>query len=207
MEFRQLESRGIQSDTGARTLSNVNRLSVEQERINERALSLLRRNRERRELLRRQQDRRRYERLPEQSLDVPVEHRYVRNNEETHQFQAERGQQRRKRVRHAKKVVSHKRHTPSELALYEIRKYQRSTELLISKIPFARLVKEVTDQFTTEDQQLRWQSMAILALQEASEAYLVGLLEHTNLLALHARRITIMRKDMQLARRIRGQFL
>nr|2LY8_A Chain A, Budding yeast chaperone Scm3 [Saccharomyces cerevisiae] len=56
---------------------------------------------------------------------------------------------------------------------------------LISKIPFARLVKEVTDEFTTKDQDLRWQSMAIMALQEASEAYLVGLLEHTNLLALH----------------------
>nr|6QLD_a Chain a, Histone H3-like centromeric protein CSE4 [Saccharomyces cerevisiae S288C] len=90
------------------------------------------------------------------------------------------------------------------LALYEIRKYQRSTDLLISKIPFARLVKEVTDEFTTKDQDLRWQSMAIMALQEASEAYLVGLLEHTNLLALHAKRITIMKKDMQLARRIRG---
>lgn len=205
MEYRPLESRGIQSDTGARTLSNVNRLSVEQERINERALSLLRRNRERRELLRLQQDRRRYERIPEQSFGVSVEHRYV--SEPAHQFQVERRQQRRKRVRHTKKITSHKRHTPSELALQEIRKYQRSTELLISKIPFARLVKEVTDQFTTEEQQLRWQSMAILALQEASEAYLVGLLEHTNLLALHARRITIMRKDMQLARRIRGQFL
>nr|2L5A_A Chain A, Histone H3-like centromeric protein CSE4, Protein SCM3, Histone H4 [Saccharomyces cerevisiae] len=80
-------------------------------------------------------------------------------------------------------------------------------KLLISKIPFARLVKEVTDEFTTKDQDLRWQSMAIMALQEASEAYLVGLLEHTNLLALHAKRITIMKKDMQLARRIRGQFL
>ncbi|QLQ80155.1 hypothetical protein HG537_0D01560 [Torulaspora globosa] len=200
MEYRPLESRGIQSDTGGRILSNVNRLSVEQERINERALSLLRRNRERRELLRREQDRRRYERIREESVDLPVENRYV--SEET-----ERRQQRRKRVRHTKKIQSQKRHTPSELALHEIRKYQRSTELLISKIPFARLVKEVTDQFTTEEQQLRWQSMAILALQEASEAYLVGLLEHTNLLALHARRITIMRKDMQLARRIRGQFL
>ncbi|CCH62132.1 hypothetical protein TBLA_0G01890 [Henningerozyma blattae CBS 6284] len=97
--------------------------------------------------------------------------------------------------------------TPSQLAEYEIKKYQRSTELLMSKIPFARLVKEVTDEFTLDEQQFRWQSMAILALQEASEAYLVGLLDHTNLLALHARRITIMKKDMQLARRIRGQFI
>lgn len=100
-----------------------------------------------------------------------------------------------------------KRFTPSELALYEINKYQHSTGLLLSKIPFAKLVKEVTDEFTYSGEDLRWQSMAILALQEASEAYLVGLLEHTNLLALHAKRVTIMRKDMQLARRIRGQFI
>lgn len=96
---------------------------------------------------------------------------------------------------------------PSNLALYEIRKYQRSTDLLLSKIPFARLVKEVADTFTFENEDLHWNSMAILALQEASEAYLVGLLEHSNLLALHAKRVTIMKKDIQLARRIRGQFI
>lgn len=99
------------------------------------------------------------------------------------------------------------RYRPSDLALYEIRKYQQSTDLLISKIPFARLVKEVTDNFILENQHLQWHSMAILALQEASEAYLVGLLEHANLLALHAKRITLMKKDVQLARRIRGQFI
>lgn len=207
MELKQLDrNASIHSDSGARTLSNVNRLSVEQQRINERALSLLQRNRERRELLRRQQDRRRFERVPERQYIQPAEHRYALD-EVTRKRDELRRQQRKRKVRVNKKVSSHSKHTPSELALYEIRKYQRSTELLISKIPFARLVKEVTDQFTTEEQQLRWQSMAILALQEASEAYLVGLLEHTNLLALHAKRITIMRKDMQLARRIRGQFL
>lgn len=99
------------------------------------------------------------------------------------------------------------KYKPSNLALYEIRKYQQSTELLISKIPFARLVKEVTDNFVAEGQDLHWQSMAIMALQEASESYLVGLLEHGNLLALHAKRITLMKKDVQLARRIRGQFI
>ncbi|SMN17776.1 similar to Saccharomyces cerevisiae YKL049C CSE4 Centromere protein that resembles histone H3, required for proper kinetochore function [Maudiozyma saulgeensis] len=96
---------------------------------------------------------------------------------------------------------------PSNLALYEIRKYQRSTDLLLSKIPFSRLVKEVADSFTFENEDLHWNSMAILALQEASEAYLVGLLEHANLLAIHAKRVTIMKKDIQLARRIRGQFI
>lgn len=209
MEYRQLDnSASIHSDSGARTLSNVNRLSVEQQRINERALSLLQRNRERRELLRRQQDIQRYERIPERLVASPTEHRYAQgSNTIPRRPDEQRRQQRKKRIRSTKKSSSQNKHTPSELALYEIRKYQRSTELLISKIPFARLVKEVTDQFTTEEQQLRWQSIAILALQEASEAYLVGLLEHTNLLALHAKRITIMRKDMQLARRIRGQFL
>lgn len=99
------------------------------------------------------------------------------------------------------------RYRPSDLALYEIRKYQQSTDLLISKIPFAKLVKEITDNFVYENQHLHWHSMAILALQEASEAYLVGLLEHANLLAIHGKRITLMKKDIQLARRIRGQFI
>lgn len=94
---------------------------------------------------------------------------------------------------------------PSDLALYEIRKYQRSTELLVSKLPFSRLVKEVAESFT--DTELHWNSNAILALQEASEAYLVGLLDHANLLAIHAKRVTLMKKDVQLARRIRGQFI
>ena len=96
---------------------------------------------------------------------------------------------------------------PSDLALYEIRKYQRSTDLLISKLPFARLVKEVAESFTSDDSELHWNSHAILALQEASEAYLVGLLDHANLLAIHAKRVTLMKKDVQLARRIRGQFI
>lgn len=180
------------------------KLSVEQERINERAFSLLQRNRERRGFIQRQQERERYE-GPARSL---INHgrsnilKTERRRKEEPQIRP-----RRPRVKSSRRASHKTRHTPSEQALYEIRKYQRTTELLISKIPFARLVREVTEQFTTEEQQLRWQSMAVLALQEASEAYLVGLLEHTNLLALHAKRITIMRKDMQLARRIRGQFL
>lgn len=52
---------------------------------------------------------------------------------------------------------------------------------------------------------LRFQSSAILALQEAAEAYLVGLFEDTNLCAIHAKRVTIMPKDIQLARRLRGE--
>ncbi|KAK0166265.1 hypothetical protein PV328_004701 [Microctonus aethiopoides] len=76
------------------------------------------------------------------------------------------------------------------------------TELLIRKLPFQRLVREIAQDFKTD---LRFQSSAVMALQEASEAYLVGLFEDTNLCAIHAKRVTIMPKDIQLARRIRGE--
>jgi len=77
------------------------------------------------------------------------------------------------------------------VALREIRKYQKSTELLIRKAPFQRLVREIAQDFKND---LRFQSTAVLALQEASEAYLVGLFEDTNLCAIHAKRVTIMPK-------------
>lgn len=94
------------------------------------------------------------------------------------------------------------RFRPGTVALREIRRYQKSTELLIRKLPFQRLVREVAQEMKTD---LRFQAAAIMALQEASEAYLVGLMEDTNLCCIHARRVTIMPKDMQLARRIRGE--
>ena len=96
------------------------------------------------------------------------------------------------------------RYRPGTVALRQIRKYQKSTELLIRKLPFQRLVREIAQDFKTD---LRFQSNACLALQEAAEAYLVGLFEDTNLCAIHAKRKTIMPKDMQLARRIRGERL
>ena len=96
------------------------------------------------------------------------------------------------------------RFRPGTVALREIRKYQRTTELLIRKLPFQRLVREIAQEFKHE---LRFQGTAILALQEASEAYLVGLFEDTNLCAIHAKRVTIMPKDIALARRIRGERL
>merc|ERR1712115_585329 len=74
--------------------------------------------------------------------------------------------------------------------------------LLEEKLPFQRLVREIAQDFKTD---LRFQSAAIGAFQEASEAYLVGLMEDTNLCAIHAKRVTIMPKDIQLARRIRGE--
>ena len=95
-----------------------------------------------------------------------------------------------------------RRYKPNTVALREIRKYQKSTELLIGKLPFQRLVREIAQDFKTD---LRFQGSAVLALQEAAEAYLVGLFEDTNLCAIHAKRVTIMPKDIQLARRIRGE--
>nr|XP_015636979.1 histone H3.3 [Oryza sativa Japonica Group] len=126
------------------------------------------------------------------------------------------------------------RYRPGTVALREIRKYQKSTELLIRKLPFQRLVRENCQEFKGEiytfccanvlvlshtcskliafchtvlfvQTDLRFQSHAVLALQEAAEAYLVGLFEDTNLCAIHAKRVTIMPKDIQLARRIRGE--
>merc|ERR1712091_995 len=94
------------------------------------------------------------------------------------------------------------RYGPGTVALREIRRYQKSTELLLRKLPFQRLVREIAQDFKTD---LRFQSSAVSALQEASEAYLVGLFEDTNLCAIHAKRVTIMPKDIQLARRIRGE--
>ncbi|XVE61622.1 hypothetical protein DITRI_Ditri06bG0055200 [Diplodiscus trichospermus] len=84
-----------------------------------------------------------------------------------------------------------------EQALGEIRKYQKSTVLLIRKLPFQN--REIAQDFKTE---LRFQSHAVLALQEAEEAYLVGLFQDTNLCAINAKRVAIMPKDIQLARRI-----
>mmetsp|Transcript_1182 Transcript_1182/g.1617 ORF Transcript_1182/g.1617 Transcript_1182/m.1617 type:complete len:138 (-) Transcript_1182:146-559(-) len=95
------------------------------------------------------------------------------------------------------------RYRPGTVALREIRRYQKSTELLIRKLPFQRLVREIAQDYKTD---LRFQQSAVLALQEASEAYLVGLFEDTNLCALHAKRSTIVPRDMLLARKLRSEY-
>jgi len=99
-------------------------------------------------------------------------------------------------------VKKPRRFRPGTVALREIRRYQASTALLLRKLPFQRLIKEIVQEYMTD---IRFQSTALLALQEAAEAYLVGLFEDTNLCAIHAKRVTIMPRDMQLARRIRGE--
>jgi histone H3/H4 len=116
------------------------------------------------------------------------------------------------------------RFRPGTVALREIRRYQKSTELLIRKLPFQRLVREIaqdfkvsrfpslfptleqdSDRLTITQTDLRFQSSAVMALQEAAEAYLVSLFEDTNLAAIHAKRVTIQPKDLALARRLRGE--
>ena len=99
-------------------------------------------------------------------------------------------------VKHAR------RYRPGTVALREIRRYQKSTELLMRKLPFQRLVREIAQENKND---LRFQGTAILALQEATEAYMVSLFEDTNLAAIHAKRVTIMPKDIALARRLRGE--
>lgn len=94
------------------------------------------------------------------------------------------------------------RYRPGTVALREIRKYQKSTENLIRKLPFQRLVREIAQDFKND---LRFQATAISAMQESAEAYLVSLFEDTNLCAIHAKRVTILPKDLQLARRMRGE--
>lgn len=94
------------------------------------------------------------------------------------------------------------RYRPGTVALREIRRYQKSTELLIRKLPFQRLVREIAQEYKTE---CRFTAGSMLALQEASEAYLAGLFEDSQLCAIHAKRVTVMPKDMALARRLRGE--
>ena len=94
------------------------------------------------------------------------------------------------------------RYRPGTVALREIRRYQKSTELLVRKAPFQRLVREICQHIKSD---AKIQSNALLAKQEASEAYTVGLFEDTNLCSIHAKRVTIMPKDIALVRRIRGE--
>ncbi len=94
------------------------------------------------------------------------------------------------------------RNKPGTVALRQIRKYQKSTDLLIPKQPFARLIREIA---SSRRDDTRFTSSSVAALQEAAESYLTSLFEDTNLACIHAKRITIMPKDMQLVRRIRGE--
>ena len=93
-------------------------------------------------------------------------------------------------------------------ALREIRRYQKSTECLIKKSPFQKLIREILQEYRiclqgpgTPSIQVRFQSTAIAALQEAAENFIVGLFEDVNLLAVHATRVTVMPREVKLALR------
>ena len=100
------------------------------------------------------------------------------------------------------RLVKPHRYRAGTMALKDIRHFQGSTALLIRKLPFQRVVREIAEDYKTD---LRFQSAVILCLQEATEAYIVRLFDDANLCAIHARRVTIMPKDILLARRIRGE--
>ena len=91
---------------------------------------------------------------------------------------------------------------PGTGALREIKRYQKQLTNLLPRAPFQRLVREIAGNCGAGD--MKFQSQALVALQEAAEAYIVGVFEDTNLCAIHAKRMTVQVKDMQLARRIRG---
>ena len=101
------------------------------------------------------------------------------------------------------------RFRPGTVAMREIRKYQRTYELLIPRLPFTKLVRELAYEILKEEMgdnsTLQFQASALEGLQEATEHYLVKLLEDSNLNAIHANRVTVQPKDIKLARRIRGE--
>ena len=102
-------------------------------------------------------------------------------------------------------VKKPRKYQPGTVALQEIRQFQKSTELLIRKLPFSWLVHEVAQEVGKTD--MHFQGSTIICLQEAAEAFLVSLMEDANLCAIHAKRVTIMPKDIQLARHIQGEHL
>ena len=99
-------------------------------------------------------------------------------------------------------VKKKRRMRPGTVALREIRHYQKRTNLLMQKLPFQRLVRELAQDWKCD---MRFQPSALDALHVASEDYLIRLFEDCNLCAIHAKRVTIQPKDMQLARRLRGE--
>jgi histone H3 len=98
--------------------------------------------------------------------------------------------------------IKQRRFRPGTVAIREIKRYQKETRLLLARAPFQRFVRAICEGI---DVQIRFQSQALLAVQEAAEMYLVGLFEDSNLCAIHANRVTVMKKDIELARRIRGE--
>ena len=106
------------------------------------------------------------------------------------------------------KLSKKKRWKPGTVALREIRQYQRSTELLTRKGPFRRLVRAIGAElfgYSEFKKGLRYNSVACDMLQHAAEAYAIGVMEEGNLCCIHAKRVTVAPKDLQLARRCRHE--
>ena len=105
-------------------------------------------------------------------------------------------------------VTRPRKNRPGTLALREIKRYQKSTDTLLKKKPFQRLCRDIANDSANSSsfpEGVRWRMDGLLALQEAAEAYLTGLFEDSNLLAIHGKRVTVMQKDMKLGRRVRGE--
>lgn len=99
------------------------------------------------------------------------------------------------------------RYRPGTVALREIRRYQRSSKLLIPRLPFSKLVRNIANEVNQAKSlpgKLQFQSSALMGLQEAAENYLVKVFEDANLASLHTKRVTVMPEDLQLALRLRG---
>ena len=111
--------------------------------------------------------------------------------------------------RRQKPIITHQpapkphRYCPGTVALREIRRYQCTSKLLIRKAPFSHLVREITQDLKRGVK--RWTREALKALQEASEAYIIGIFEDSNLACIYSKRVTVMPKDLTLVRRIHGE--
>jgi histone H3 len=106
--------------------------------------------------------------------------------------------------RRADKNKKPHRYRPGTVALRQIRKYQKSTESLVRKLPFQRLVRHLVGEKNKRMRAVRMQTAALYVMQQAYEAYVISLFEDANLCAIHAKRVTVMPKDLLLAKRIRG---
>lgn len=91
-------------------------------------------------------------------------------------------------------------HKPGVMALKEIYRYQKSTDLLIKKMPFRRVIRELAREINPE---LRFRSVALQTIQECAENFLVKLCEDSKLVAIHAKRVTMMAKDLLLILKIK----
>lgn len=133
---------------------------------------------------------------------VRIKQQTARKSTTTGKFAAKLARKGISKLRPIKVQGEKTRYRPAALALKDIRRYQKSSEFLIRKMSFQRLVREIASNFKLE---LKFQTAALCALQEVSEAFLIGLFEDTNLCAVHAKRVTIMPRDLQLAIRLRGE--